>query len=299
MAPLIQLLPRSIDPYQEALAYEYLYSLPNASLKTISAQTVERGLLPTEAMTETMVFPDERANVQATLDSKLGTFGVAVASTPQYPEKLTVANERVPLIYYKGNINLIGRPSVSVVGARAASEQGKARAARLARELARAGVCVVSGLAAGIDTAALESCIGNGGDAIAVIGTPIDVAYPRENARLQSLIGADHLLVSQVPFHRYAQQAIEQRKQYFRERNVTMAAISDATVIVEASDTSGSLIQAHACMRQGRSLFLMRSCLERPNLAWPEKFVAAGAQVLDDMDDLLSSLPIREHQRCA
>lgn len=299
MAPLIQLLPHSIDPYQEALAYEYLYSLPNASLKSISAKTIERGLLPTEALTETMVFPDEHAEVQATLDSKLGTFGVAVASTPQYPEKLSVANERVPLIYYRGNINLIGRPSVSVVGARAASEEGKARAARLARELARAGVCVVSGLAAGIDTAALESCLSNSGEVVAVIGTPIDEAYPRQNANLQSRIGAEHLLVSQVPFHCYAKQTIDQRKQYFRERNVTMAAISDATVIVEASDTSGSLIQAHACMRQGRPLFLMRSCLERPNLAWPEKFVAAGAQVLDSMDELLATLPVIERQRCA
>lgn len=279
-----------VDPYDEAIAYEYLYSIPSSSLKTISEQTVNRGILPTKALGEVIVLPEELSKVKALFDSHLGSFDVAVNNTPSYPSRLAVANERVPLIYYRGNINLIDKKSVSVAGARAASDAGKARAARLARILAENGIAVVSGLAAGIDTAALESCIGHGGSAIGVIGTPIDECYPRQNKGLQHKIARDHLLVSQVPFYRYAHQPFNSKRQYFRERNVTMAAISNATVIVEASDKSGSLIQARACIKQGRDLFIMRSCLDNGDITWPKRFVDAGAHVLEEPDDLLRAI---------
>lgn len=279
-----------VDPYDEALAYEYLYSVPHSSLKTISEQTVNRGVLPTEALAEVIVLPDEYSKVKDFFDKRLGAFDVAVNNTPSYPSRLAVANERVPLIYYRGNINLVDKKSVSVVGARAASEKGLARAARLARILAQNGIVVVSGLAAGVDTAALTSCMEHGGSAIGVIGTPIDEVYPKQNAGLQREIAQNHLLVSQVPFYRYAHQPFDSKRQYFRERNVTMAAISNATVIVEASDKSGSLIQANACIKQGRDLFIMKSCLDNPNVTWPRRFVKAGAHVLEDPDDLLKTI---------
>lgn len=290
MTPLAQFLPSLIDPYEEVLAYEYLYSLKGSSLKKISRQTVDRDLLPSEALAELMVIEDEYETVRACVDSKLGRFSAAIDNTPQYPLKLHSANERVPLVYYRGDINLVERKSVSIVGARKASEAGKARAARLARILAQKDVVVVSGLAAGIDTAALGSAIQNGGRVVAVIGTPIDECYPKDNDYLQSLIAIKHLLVSQVPFYRYSVQPFPSKKVYFRERNVTMAAISDATVIVEASDTSGSLIQARACIKQGRPLFIMRSCLDNPDITWPKRFVDAGAIVLEDPEALLERL---------
>lgn len=281
--------PNVVDPYDEALAYEYLYSMPRSSLRAISAQTANRGILPSEALDEVIVFPDEYSKIKAFFDDHLGSFDVAVGNTPSYPARLADANERPPLIYYRGNINLIGRKSVSVVGARAASRDGLARAARLARILAQNGITVVSGLAAGIDTAALTSCIEHGGSAIGVLGTPINEAYPKQNIELQQAIARDHLLVSQVPFYRYAHQPFSSKRRYFRERNVTMAAISSATVMVEASDKSGSLIQAGACIEQGRSLFIMRSCLDNPDIAWPKRFLKAGARVLDDPNDLLQT----------
>lgn len=290
MTPLAQFLPSVIDPYEEVLAYEYLYSFKGSSLKTISKQTVDRGLLPTEALAEQMVVEEEHEAVKACVDSKLGLFSAAIDNTPQYPEKLHSANERVPLIYYRGDVSLVENRGVSIVGARKATEAGKARAARLARVLASEGIAVVSGLAAGIDTAALESAIRSDGRVVAVIGTPIDECYPKDNAFLQSRIGLQHLLVSQVPFYRYSIQPFASKKVYFRERNVTMAAISDATVIVEASDTSGSLIQARACIKQGRPLYIMRSCLDNPDVSWPRRFVEAGAMVLDDPKALLESL---------
>lgn len=296
VAPEQAYMPAVIDPYREALAYEYLYSERGSSLKAISSMTVDKGLLPSEAAGDRLFSSEVEADIQAYFDSKLafdadlGGFGVAVDGTPQYPTKLHDANERVPLIYYRGDINLIERKSVSIVGARKASLEGCSRAARLARILAEEGICVVSGLAKGIDTAALVSAIKAGGRVIGVIGTPIDETYPRENASLHKAIAYGHLLVSQVPFYRYSKQPFNSKKCYFRERNITMAAISDATVIVEASDTSGSLIQAQACIKQGRPLFLMRSCLDNPDINWPARFVDAGARVLSEPEELLGAV---------
>lgn len=290
MSTLSMLFPAAVDPYREALSYEYLYSLDKSSLKTISEQTVDRGLLPTEAISEIMVFDDDLNKVKTFFDTKIGSFDVAINNTPTYPQRLADAKKRVPLIYYKGDITLIERESVSIVGARKASEKGLMRAARLGKILAENNIVVVSGLACGIDTAALSSCIKHGGQTIGVIGTPIDESYPKQNIDLQAQISREHLLVSQVPFYRYHVQPFNSKKQYFRERNVTMAAISNATVIVEASDTSGSLIQANACIQQGRPLFIMKSCLDNLSVTWPRRFVKHGAIVLEEPEQLLSVL---------
>src|SRR5207247_10097113 len=106
-----------------------------------------------------------------------------------------------------------------------------------------AGIVVVSGLARGVDTEALSAAIAAGGRVIAVIGTPIDKAYPAENKRLQEQIYSEHLLISQFPPGRRVYQS------NFPERNKLMAAISDATVIIEAGETSGTLHQAAAWVR--------------------------------------------------
>ena len=99
-------------------------------------------------------------------------------------------------VYYAGDLALLDRPSVSIVGTREVSDDGAARARRVARELVAAGVVVVSGLAKGVDTAALTSAIENGGSTVAVIGTPLDKAYPAENSRLQESIYEEHLLLT-------------------------------------------------------------------------------------------------------
>jgi DNA processing protein len=279
-----------IDPYEEAVAYECLYAEKGATLKSISEQTVGKKKLPSDVLNERLFWPLEQGEIEHLLDSKLGALRVAVDGTPQYPEKLHAANIRVPLLYYYGNINLVEAPSVSIVGSRDATECGRKRAAKLARCLAENKYTVVSGLARGIDTAALQSAITAGGKVVGVIGTPLDEQYPPENKRLQQLIGCEHLLISQVPFYHYAHQAFNSKKSYFRERNVTMGAISDATVIVEASDRSGSLIQANACIKQGRPLFIMRSLVENDTVSWPKRYLEKGAFVLDSMDDIYKVL---------
>ena len=159
-------------------------------------------------------------------------------------------------IYAAGDVDLLARPCVSIVGTREVSDDGRARAARLAKELTNSKVVIVSGLARGVDTAALTAAIEAKGAVVAVIGTPLDKAYPAENANLQELICREHLLIS--PF-RIGERTF---KANFPKRNRVMAALSDATVIVEASDTSGTLHQAAECQRLGRWLFIIRSVAE-------------------------------------
>jgi DNA processing protein len=186
-------------------------------------------------------------------------------------------------VFVAGNVELLRSPCVSIVGTREVSDEGWSRASRLARELAAAGVVVVSGLARGVDTAALSGAIDAGGHVVAVIGTPLDKAYPAENAELQQTIYRDHLLVSPFPF---GEQVFPSN---FPKRNRVMAALSDASVIVEASDTSGTLHQAAECQRLGRWLFIMRSVVEDRSIKWPAKFIGKPrVAVLASTTDILN-----------
>lgn len=197
----------------------------------------------------------------------------------------TDAEERDIPIYYAGDLNLLQSPCVSIVGTRDVSDEGASRARRLARELVNSGVVVVSGLAKGVDTAAHRSAVENGGRTVAVIGTPLNKAYPAENAELQALIYQRHLLLS--PF----QIGETTFKANFPKRNRVMAALSDATVIVEASDTSGTLHQAAECGKLGRWLFIMKTVAEDARLTWPQKFIGKPrVKVLASTQDILDAV---------
>jgi DNA processing protein len=191
---------------------------------------------------------------------------------------------RSKTIWYAGNLDCLNAPAVAIVGTRNVSEAGAARARKLARGLADAGVAVVSGLAEGVDTAALTEAIRAGGRVAAVIGTPIDKAYPAKNAALQEAIYADHLLVSQFPV------GSTTHRSNFPERNRLMAALSDATVVIEASDTSGTLHQSAECQRLGKWLFIAKSVAEDPSLTWPAKFLGRYERcaVLERVEDVVS-----------
>ncbi len=189
-------------------------------------------------------------------------------------------------LYLVGDVGLLRpRPRVSIVGTRKPSKEGLSRASRLARDLVGQGVVVVSGLARGIDTAAHAATIDSGGRTIAVLGTPLDVSYPRENAALQRRIAAQHLLVSQFPPRHPS------GRTNFPRRNRTMALLSDATVIVEAGESSGTLSQGWEALRLGRELFVLKSLAENEQLAWPREMLRYGARVLAETEDLLDTLP--------
>jgi DNA processing protein len=162
------------------------------------------------------------------------------------------------------------------------------------RRLVKDCFTIVSGLATGVDTVAHSTAIEAGGLTIAVIGTPLTFAYPRENAELQRQIAKEFLVISQVPVRRWERQDYRKNRLFFPERNITMSALTEATIIVEAGETSRTLIQARAALHQGRKLFILDSCF-RKGLKWPQRFADKGAIRVTDYDDIRRHLSTTAH----
>jgi DNA processing protein len=195
---------------------------------------------------------------------------------------MTSQKDGDPRLFVAGDAMLLKRRCVSIIGARNATDAGCSRARRLARELADQGIVVMSGLAEGIDTAAMRSAIDAGGYIIGVIGTSLSQAYPATNKRLQEEIYRKHLLLSQF------QAGDRVLQSNFPKRNRLMALLSDATVVIEASDSSGTLHQASECIRLGRWLLIARNVVENPDLTWPARFLtSAKCKVLDSTPQLM------------
>jgi DNA processing protein len=216
--------------------------------------------------------------------------------TIDYPQKLRDAENPIEFFYYRGNLDFAFSPkSIAVVGSRNASEDGIKRTKKLVKSLVENSFTIYSGLARGIDTAAHKTAIELGGKTVAVIGTPITEVYPKENSELQQYIANSHLLISQVPILRYSKQSIQGNRLFFPARNITMSALTDATVIVEASETSGTLIQARAALKQNRKLFILDNCFKNPNLTWPAKFAERGAIRVRNFDDINMAIRIEKN----
>jgi len=192
-------------------------------------------------------------------------------------------------LYVAGKLPIpLPGPRAAVIGSRKASSDGLKAASEIARNLARRGVTIVSGLAEGIDTSAHCAAIEAGEHTIAVLGTPLDHAYPKQNAQLQDIIMRHHLVISQFPIGYPIQ------PKNFVIRNRTMALIANASVIVEAKDNSGSLHQGWEALRLGLPLFIWSSILNDSSLSWPKKMIMYGALELTDPEQILDVLPSQE-----
>lgn len=299
----------TVSPLDELFAYEYLYSRDGMTLKKITELTVGSDRLPLQALLDMSGLLDPRngseyREVEEYVSQKAGTFDLAIKGTPSWPASLADSERPAPILYFRGSLSLMRMKSFSVVGSRKASREGLSLASEIAKELVDDGKAVVTGLAAGIDTAATLSAMKYGdGCVVGVIGTPIDECYPRENQKIvDAMLEEGGLILSQVPFYRYHVQPFKTKRYYFPERNELMAAVSDATIIVEASDTSGTLTQARACAHQGRPLFITKHCYDNESLSWPRKWakrdyvhvVTGAAEVLEIMDSL--NLYRRNHE---
>ncbi len=190
-------------------------------------------------------------------------------------------------LYCEGDISLLtSGVRVSVVGSRKASLYGIKRAQIITKELVKAGVIVVSGLAEGIDTVAHTTAIKEGGRTIAVLGTPLDITFPAKNKNLLTEIKKNHLAISQF------KEGLSTGRASFPQRNRTMALISDATIIVEASDISGTRHQGWEALRLGRTVYIMQNVIDDPSVNWTKEMLQYGAQVLtrDYLEDSIYSI---------
>ncbi|MCF2501687.1 DNA-processing protein DprA [Dyadobacter chenhuakuii] len=281
-----------ISPFREISAYEALWRQDWASYKKLSELFSRNpGLLPSELVSESKITEISQA-IRDVLTKTRSSYktNFLISGTLDYPKKLNDAREKVELLYFSGNINYIRTKSIAVVGTRNPTPQGIKRTAKLVKMLVHKDLTIVSGLAQGIDTAAHNAAIENGGRTIGVLGTPLNVFYPKTNKELQIQIANDHLLISQVPFIRYSEQSVNGNRFFFPERNKTMSALTEATVIVEAGETSGTLVQAKAALDQGRKLFILESNFQNDKITWPEKFLKRGAIKVKEFEDILNAL---------
>ena len=190
------------------------------------------------------------------------------------------------VLYAEGPMEIpITSSSVSVIGTRHPSEDGMREARRLVRMLVENDICVISGLAAGIDAISHRTAIDAGGQTIAVLGTPLDTAYPASNYSLQQEIMREHLAVSQFAA------GSPVTKANFVMRNRTMALVSGASIIVEAGERSGTTHQGWEAIRLGRPLFVCEpAARNRPG--WFEKMTPYGATMLESYDQILEVISL-------
>jgi DNA processing protein len=280
-----------ISPRLELGAYEALWLEPRATFKTIADRfAADPFALPSDFVSPTVAHQCATEAFATLKNAGVHRFGVRINHAGDYPSKLRDARHPVELLYFQGAWELTETRCVAIVGSRKASDEGRQRAGQLAKALVARGFTVVSGLAEGIDRAAHDAAISLNGQTIAVIGTPLGVHYPRENSELQDLIASKFLLISQVPVLRYSKQAVPQNRLFFPERNVTMSALTEATIIVEAGETSGTLTQARAAIHQGRKLFILDSCFKRKDITWPARFEKLGAVRVRTIEDIWATL---------
>ncbi len=280
-----------ISPRREIGAYEALWLEQGSTFKSLADRFAkDPTALPSDMVSRAAA--EACASEVFSIFAKAGVarFGVRINHAGDYPKKLRDARYPVELLYYQGAWEIVEARAVAVVGSRKASPEGVKRAQQIARALVERDFTVVSGLAEGIDTAAHTEALAQNGRTIAVLGTPLSSVYPAANRALQERIANEQLVISQVPVLRYARQAPPQNRLFFPERNVTMSALTEATVIVEAGETSGSLTQARAALHQGRKLFILDSCFQKQNLTWPARFEAEGAIRVYTANDLWAAL---------
>lgn len=279
-----------IQSRSEVAAYESLWLRNGVWFKDLANLFEQNlGAVPSELVPSETIASTWDALVSL-LGPRARQFGVRVHGTGEYPSQLRDADHPVELLYYLGNWELVETPCVAVVGTRSPSDEGVNNASRIAKMLVKNGYTVVSGLAKGIDTVAHNAVLEMGGRTIAVIGTPLFDAYPRENRLLQDRLAREQLVISQVPFLRYKNQHYKANSFFFPARNITMSALTRATVIVEAGNTSGTLVQARAALNQGRKLFILDSCFRNQDLTWPAKYEAGGAIRVSRASEIIEAL---------
>ena len=208
---------------------------------------------------------------------------------PDYPALLRQAPSPPLALFVAGDAGLLWHPAVAVVGSRSPSAGGRDHAREFARAFVRAGLAVCSGLAAGIDTAAHEAALAANGATIAVLGSGIDVPYPRANAGLSGRIAECGVVVSE---HAPGTRA---RREHFPARNRIIAGLSLGTLVVEAAERSGALITARLAAEAGREAFALPGSIHNPKARGCHRLIRDGAALVETAGEVVAALAPLAH----
>lgn len=205
---------------------------------------------------------------------------------PLYPPALAEIPDPPLLLYVNGRIEMLARPLVAVVGSRNASVQGRLDAESFAAALSGAGLCVVSGLALGIDTAAHEGALRGPGATIAVVGTGLDRVYPARNRALAHRIAEHGCIVGEYPL------GMPPLAPNFPRRNRIISGLAAGVLVIEAAAQSGSLITAQMAAEQGREVFALPGSIHSALAKGCHRLIRDGAQLVETVDEVLAAMRV-------
>jgi DNA processing protein len=202
-----------------------------------------------------------------------------------YPKKLRNIQNRPIVLFYKGDISIVDEYSIAIVGSRNCSDYGRKCANFISNEIAIRKICIVSGLAIGIDSIGHIAALNNKSNTIAIIGNGLDNIYPSKNKKLaESIIKNGGLIISEFvvgtkPF-----------KQNFPRRNRIISGLSDSVIVIEGSKKSGSLITAGYAIEQGKEVFVVPGSIFSPNSEGTNELIKDGANLLTSTDDVIRTI---------
>jgi DNA processing protein len=203
-----------------------------------------------------------------------------------YPERLREIYDPPAVLWIRGNVELLARPGIAVVGTRQPSPYGAGMAELLSRDLANRRLVILSGMARGVDTAAHKGAIEAGGKTIAVWGTGIDVIYPKENKKLaESIVASGGTIVSEYPLGTFP------APQNFPIRNRILSGMSVGVLVIEAAEYSGTRITARCAMEQNRDVYAVPGNVTNKNAWGPNTLIKQGAKLTATWEDVWEDLP--------
>jgi DNA processing protein len=205
---------------------------------------------------------------------------------PEYPQRLLEIYDPPPLLYVRGDVTVLNRHSISMVGTRRPTPYGNQVAERLGRDLAERGLTIVSGMARGIDSSAhTGACQASHGAAIGVLGNGVDVIYPKENRKLFSEVERRGALISEFPFGTHP------APENFPIRNRVVAGLSLGTIVVQGAQYSGSLITSRLAMEFSREVYGVPGNITVDVSFAPNQLIKQGAKLVTSWEDVVEELP--------
>jgi DNA processing protein len=232
---------------------------------------------------------DGRARALATAEVERTLEQQATYVTPEdeaYPGRLLEIYDPPPVLWVRGDVRLLNRAGIAVVGTRHPTPYGAGMAEVLSRDLARRGMVVMSGMARGVDTCAHKGALDAGGATVAVWGTGIDVIYPKENKKLaEQIVAQGGAVVSEFPLGTFP------APQNFPIRNRTLSGMSIGVLVVEAAEYSGTRITARCALEQGRDVYAVPGNATNKNSWGPNTLIKQGAKLTASWEDVWEDLP--------
>jgi DNA processing protein len=257
----------------ERMLQASLTELEATGIRAISAQAVATGKSAELAQDELAKAVQAKARIISLSD-------------PEYPPRLKEIYDPPVILYVKGDVELLSKPGIAIVGTRHPTPYGSGMSERLATDLAARGLVIISGMARGIDTASHRGAIAAKGKTIAVLGTGIDVMYPKENTRLaEQILALGGAVISEFPV------GTSPVPQNFPIRNRIISGMSAGVLVVEAAEYSGTRITSRCALEQNRDVYAVPGNVTNKNSWGPNTLIKQGAKLVATWEDVWEELP--------